>query len=888
MSNSNSKHNKIQAEIEQSRTELEKIKAELTQSQSLFLKPKPDLERVVVDSTEITQSHQQEQISKSASQPEENVVKPAGVSRIKEKIRVLISDGGRHRLNSGYGHVARSFALALLKDERFEVIFLNTRQPWEYEGEDRQVIESISRVQDKNSGDIVLQIGSPLSFKTYFKQPCLFFTLCDLSDLSPDAIEVIQKADAIITGTTSGQQVFKRYTSQVYVTPLAVDHHLFKPVSRWRKEGKDQFSFIFVGSFSFRKGVDLLIQSFFEEFDSTEANLLLHCPQSNLEKMITQVKKQLQVKSIPKNIFLRNEAVTPAWLNRYYNRADVFVTLTRGEGWGLPITEAMLCGLPVIAPLSTAMLDYLNEEVAFCLPTYQRSISEITDDFGQGFKKHEGTNVNYFEVNIQQARETMRAVFLNRQKAAIIGEKGRQHILKNWSIDRFSEAVYQAIIDFSKSKLKIQFREQSKVSFQKTKTSDIKISPENLSTLSSHPEPKQPSSEKSTSLGSKKLEIGAGSKPKPGYLHHDIRPLNDIDIVCDARKFPDELYETFDEVYASNILEHFNRFEVRDVLKEWTKLVRPGGKIEIIVPDIREISRQFVEGYIDIEFFNYLNYGGNDYEYNIHKFGFDAALLEKMLKSLYFEVVTSQPGIKWEDRKVDRYCPMVRIIAQKTAPQVFKFAGHTFEFFYHQGNCGFPPEPRTERTVEIPIAEKWLALAGKDVWEIGAVTCNYFQPLRVEKIIDPYDKHPSVTDKVSMMDVDLREKKVLSISTVEHIGKPNYEGNKANSSLSVQALDKIFSESPCFLITFPMMYDSRLDEYIFNKNVPPDVKVRFLIRQDNQSWEEVDTPERAKKTYGKTLKSDGRSAGADAIVVLERGNLLSLPIPNSKTSIPIL
>lgn len=204
----------------------------------------------------------------------------------------------------------------------------------------------------------------------------------------------------------------------------------------------------------------------------------------------------------------------------------------------------------------------------------------------------------------------------------------------------------------------------------------------------------------------------------------------------------------------------------------------------------------------------------------------------------------------------------------------FNFAGHTLKYFYHRGNCGFPPEPRTERTVELAIADKWLSLAGKDVWEIGAVSCNYWRPIRVEKIIDPYDKHPCVTDKESMMNLKLNDRKVLSISTIEHIGKFPQPGNEEKPDTVLKALDKFFDECPCFLITYPPMYNFILDNRVFNQSLPGDVKMRFMVRQLDQSWQEVFNPEQAKVPYGKTRRSDGSSAGADAIVILERGNLL--------------
>lgn len=162
-----------------------------------------------------------------------------------------------------------------------------------------------------------------------------------------------------------------------------------------------------------------------------------------------------------------------------------------------------------------------------------------------------------------------------------------------------------------------------------------------------------------------KLEIGAGSNPQEGYIHHDVRDMAGIDIICDARKFPSEHKDKYSEVYASNILEHFNRFEIDAVFKEWASLLHLGGVMKIIVPDIREISSQFVNGHIDHAFFVYLCYGGNDYEYNRHYYGFDETSLRVLFERHKLKIIKSSPGIPWEKRKTDRYCPMVTMWGKK-------------------------------------------------------------------------------------------------------------------------------------------------------------------------------------------------------------------------------
>jgi glycosyltransferase involved in cell wall biosynthesis len=48
-------------------------------------------------------------------------------------------------------------------------------------------------------------------------------------------------------------------------------------------------------------------------------------------------------------------------LNKIYNSFDLFLSTTTGEGWGLSITEAMACGIPIVAPNHTSIKDISND-----------------------------------------------------------------------------------------------------------------------------------------------------------------------------------------------------------------------------------------------------------------------------------------------------------------------------------------------------------------------------------------------------------------------------------------------------------------------------------------------------------------------------------------------
>ncbi|KQT78781.1 hypothetical protein ASG59_06225 [Methylobacterium sp. Leaf466] len=118
-------------------------------------------------------------------------------------------------------------------------------------------------------------------------------------------------------------------------------------------------------------------------------------------------------------------------------------------------------------------------------------------------------------------------------------------------------------------------------------------------------------------------------------------------------------------MYAANILEHFNRFEVNKVLREWVTLLKIGGKATIIVPDIKEITRQYVNGWIDHQFFVYLTYGGNDYEFNKHYYGFSPEHIEEVFAANGLKMVKCKPGKSWENRSSDKYCPMITAVGER-------------------------------------------------------------------------------------------------------------------------------------------------------------------------------------------------------------------------------
>lgn len=119
-----------------------------------------------------------------------------------------------------------------------------------------------------------------------------------------------------------------------------------------------------------------------------------------------------------------------------------------------------------------------------------------------------------------------------------------------------------------------------------------------------------------------KLDLGAGAVSPEGFT-----PL--------GRAHNTEIYPlpyedgTVDAIIASHVLEHFPHREVANVLKEWVRVLKPGGELKIAVPDLRKIAQKYLANE-DMPTEGYLM-GGQVDEYDFHKAAFDETKLKLLL-----------------------------------------------------------------------------------------------------------------------------------------------------------------------------------------------------------------------------------------------------------------
>lgn len=199
------------------------------------------------------------------------------------------------------------------------------------------------------------------------------------------------------------------------------------------------FAFLSVFKWEQRKGWDVLLRAFLQEFsraDDVVLYLLINAFHSdtNFSGKISRFVEESNIEEPAEGwakIRVIDEHVPQSTLPCLYKAMDAFVLPTRGEGWGRPVVEAMAMELPVIVTNWSGPTEYLTEENGYPLDVDR--LVEVTEG---PFKGHLCA-----EPSVDQLSVLMRHVVDNREEARNKGKKAREDMIK-----RFSPEVVARIV----------------------------------------------------------------------------------------------------------------------------------------------------------------------------------------------------------------------------------------------------------------------------------------------------------------------------------------------------------------------------------------------------------------------------------------------------------
>tara|TARA_R110000851_G_scaffold217219_1_gene370143 strand:- start:1042 stop:2382 length:1341 start_codon:yes stop_codon:yes gene_type:complete len=243
------------------------------------------------------------------------------------------------------------------------------------------------------------------------------------------------------------------------------DTNVYKPIDdstlNLFDDIKEDFCFLNVGLWGKgnygedRKDIAKLVKVFYESFANKKEQpaLILKTNQATFSVMdreeclnkIKNIKSQFPKDWNLPNIYLLHGSLSTEEMNKLYNHPKVktMVSLTHGEGYGRPLQEASMVGLPVIASAWSGQMDFLSPTNSMLLGGEMVQVPQ-----SQHWENIIIPESKWFNVNEQQAYKAMNYCFQNyddvKSKALNLMKINREKL----TLDKMTEKLDEIITPF--------------------------------------------------------------------------------------------------------------------------------------------------------------------------------------------------------------------------------------------------------------------------------------------------------------------------------------------------------------------------------------------------------------------------------------------------------
>ena len=176
-----------------------------------------------------------------------------------------------------------------------------------------------------------------------------------------------------------------------------------------------------IAQWSHKKGIDAIIRSYFLAFQNDESVLLvlkgyvgMHNQQGDAARVAGAVNDIKQAMRLPKypRVYITDTVMTEEGIKKLHKMGDCYVSLTRGEGWGIPPFEALLYGNELITTQHTAMKDWADDSDCWLVDSYLDSVHNMPHPDPNLYTARE----NWFEPVIKSGAEAFQNQFSSTKK----------------------------------------------------------------------------------------------------------------------------------------------------------------------------------------------------------------------------------------------------------------------------------------------------------------------------------------------------------------------------------------------------------------------------------------------------------------------------------------
>jgi GT2 family glycosyltransferase len=263
------------------------------------------------------------------------------------------------------------------------------------------------------------------------------FTMLEVDGFPSEWVRQANRMDEVWVPSEFNRQGFvasgvKRPIRRI---PLGVDPNYFHPGIQGVPNGNGEFVFLSNFEWGERKEPWLLLRVFNDEFTAREpvrlvCKIINKDPQVHVRQEIANLRLK---ESGGKISFVFNREFPYYQLGSFYRSADCYVSAGRGEGWDMPLMEAMACGLPSIATDWGAHTEFVHEGIAYPLRVKGTIPAVAKCPYYQGF--------SWADPDPEHLRFLLRDVYENREAAYRRGAAAAQEMAQRWTWEHSAEKI---------------------------------------------------------------------------------------------------------------------------------------------------------------------------------------------------------------------------------------------------------------------------------------------------------------------------------------------------------------------------------------------------------------------------------------------------------------
>jgi len=263
------------------------------------------------------------------------------------------------------------------------------------------------------------------------------YTMLEVDGFPRDWVRQANRMDEVWVPTEFNREAFLRsgLKRPIHRIPLGVDPNYFHPQIQGHPNPMGEYVFLSNFEWGERKEPWMLLKAFNETFSAREPVRLV-CKIFNKDNMLNmreEIRRLRLRESGGKISFIFNREFPYYQLGSFYRSADCYISAGRGEGWDMPLMEAMACGLPTIATDWGAHTEFVHDRISYPLRIRGVVPAEAKCPYYEGF--------SWADPDPEHLRHLLRHIFENRDEARAKGASAAREMAEKWTWEQSARRI---------------------------------------------------------------------------------------------------------------------------------------------------------------------------------------------------------------------------------------------------------------------------------------------------------------------------------------------------------------------------------------------------------------------------------------------------------------